>query len=37
MSINNYADNLDSAVRYVLETTHAIAVCLFHSDVTPCR
>ena len=34
MSINNYADNLDSAVRYALETTRAIAVCPFHSDVT---
>ena len=34
MSVNNYANNLDSAVRYALETTHAIAVCPFHSDVT---
>jgi hypothetical protein len=34
MSINNYADNLDTAVRYALETTRAIAVCPFHSDVT---
>jgi hypothetical protein len=29
MSVNNYANNLDSAVRYALETTHAIAVCPF--------
>jgi hypothetical protein len=34
MSVNNYANNLDSAVRYALETTHARAVCPFHSDVT---
>ena len=34
MSVNNYANNLDTAVRYALETTRAIAVCPFHSDVT---
>ena len=34
MSVNSYADNLDSAVRYALETTRATAVCPFHSDVT---
>lgn len=27
------ADNLQSAVRYALETTRATAVCPFHSDV----
>jgi len=34
MSVNAYADNLDSAVRYALETTRATTVCPFHSDVT---
>jgi hypothetical protein len=34
MSVNSYADNLDSAVRYALGTTRATAVCPFHSDVT---
>jgi hypothetical protein len=34
MSVNSYADNLDSAMRYALETTRATAVCPFHSDVT---
>jgi hypothetical protein len=34
MSVNNYANNLDTAVRYALETTRAIAVCPFHPDVT---
>jgi hypothetical protein len=34
MSVNSYADNLDSTVRYALETTRATAVCPFHSDVT---
>ena len=34
MSVNNYANNLDTAVRYALETTRAIAVCPFHADVT---
>ena len=33
MSVDNYADNLSSAVRYALETTRAIAVCPFHLDV----
>jgi hypothetical protein len=27
-------DDLDAVVRYALETTRAIAVCPFHSDVT---
>jgi len=27
-------DDLSSAVRYVLETTHAIAACPFHLDVS---
>ncbi|MGY3615959.1 hypothetical protein [Bradyrhizobium sp. USDA 10063] len=34
MSANSYADDLGSAVHYALETTHAIAVCPFHLDVT---
>jgi hypothetical protein len=34
MSVNNYADNLSSAVRYALRTTGATTVCPFHSDVT---
>ena len=34
MSVSNYADDLGSAVHYALETTHAIAVCPFHLDVT---
>jgi hypothetical protein len=34
MSVNSYADNLDSTVRHALETTRATAVCPFHSDVT---
>jgi hypothetical protein len=34
MSVNNYANNLDTAVRYALETTRAIAGCPFHPDVT---
>lgn len=34
MSVNSYADNLGTAVRYALETTRATAVCPFHSDVT---
>ena len=29
-----YADDLSATVRYALETTRAIAVCPFHSDVT---
>ena len=34
MSVSNYADDLGSAVHYARETTHAIAVCPFHLDVT---
>jgi hypothetical protein len=34
MSVNNYADNLSSVVRYALETTRATTVCPFHLDVT---
>jgi hypothetical protein len=34
MSVDNYTDSLESAVRYALLTTRAIAVCPFHSDVT---
>jgi hypothetical protein len=34
MSITCYADDLGSAVHYALETTHAIAVCPFHLDLT---
>ncbi|WP_024512077.1 hypothetical protein [Bradyrhizobium sp. ARR65] len=34
MSVNSYADDLSSAVHYALETTHAIAVCPFHLEVT---
>lgn len=34
MSVENYADDLRATVRYALETTRAIAVCPFHSDVT---
>ena len=34
MSVNNYADDLSSAVRYALETTRAVTVCPFHCDVT---
>ena len=34
MSASNYADDLGSAVHYALETTHAIAVCPFHLDLT---
>jgi hypothetical protein len=34
MSVSSYADDLRSAVHYALETTHAIAVCPFHLDVT---
>ncbi|MCK1603194.1 hypothetical protein IVB02_17510 [Bradyrhizobium sp. 166] len=29
-----YADDLSATVGYALETTRAIAVCPFHSDVT---
>lgn len=34
MTADSYTDNLESAVRYALSTTHAIAVCPFHPDVT---
>ena len=34
MSVNNYADNLSSAVRYALTTTVATTVCPFHTDMT---
>ncbi len=34
MSLSNYTDDLGSAVHYALETTHAIAVCPFHLDLT---
>jgi hypothetical protein len=34
MSVTSYADDLGSAVHYALETTHAIAVCPFHLDLT---
>jgi hypothetical protein len=33
MSVDNYADNLTSAVRYALMTTRAITICPFHLDV----
>ncbi|MCK1710470.1 hypothetical protein IVA83_15655 [Bradyrhizobium sp. 143] len=33
-STQGYADDLNATVRYALETTRAIAVCPFHSDVT---
>jgi hypothetical protein len=34
MSVTSHADDLGSAVHYALETTHAIAICPFHLDVT---
>lgn len=34
MSAKDYTDDLSATVRYALETTRAIAVCPFHSDVT---
>jgi hypothetical protein len=34
MTADSYADNLEEAVRYALSTTHAIALCAFHPDVT---
>ncbi|WP_454619572.1 hypothetical protein [Bradyrhizobium cenepequi] len=34
MSVNSHADDLSSAVHYALQTTHAIAICPFHLDVT---
>jgi len=34
MFAKDYADDLSATVRYALETTRAVAVCPFHSDVT---
>lgn len=34
MSVNDYADDLESAARYALAKAGAIAVCRFHPDVT---
>ncbi len=34
MSASSNADDLGSAVHYALETTHAIALCPFHLDLT---
>ncbi|MCA6107654.1 hypothetical protein [Bradyrhizobium cenepequi] len=34
MPVTSYADDLGSAVHYALKTTHAIAVCPFHLDLT---
>lgn len=34
MSVKDYADDLSATVHYALETTRAVAVCPFHSDVT---
>lgn len=34
MCTKNYADDLNAAVRHALETTRAVAVCPFHSEVT---
>ncbi len=34
MPSSNFADDLGSAVHYALETTHAVAVCPFHRDLT---
>lgn len=34
MSESNLADDLGSVVHHALETTHAIAVCPFHLDLT---
>jgi hypothetical protein len=34
MSLTSYADDLCSAVHHALETTHAIAICPFHLDLT---
>ena len=33
MSEKSHSEDLNSAVRYALETTHAVAVCPFHLDV----
>jgi hypothetical protein len=34
MSVDTYTDNVESAVRYALLTTHATAACPFHPYVT---
>ena len=34
MSVKDYADDLSATVHYALETTRAVAVCPFHSEVT---
>lgn len=34
MSAKDYADDLSATVHYALETTRAVAVCPFHSEVT---
>ncbi|MCW1990841.1 hypothetical protein ABIF34_003353 [Bradyrhizobium japonicum] len=34
MSVEDYADDLSATVHYALETTRAVAVCPFHSEVT---
>lgn len=34
MSAQDYADDLTACVHYALETTRAVAVCPFHSEVT---
>lgn len=33
MSVKDYADDLSATVHYALETTRAVAVCPFHSEV----
>jgi hypothetical protein len=34
LSVNDYADDLESAARYALGTAKAIEVCPLHSDAT---
>ncbi|MGY4291493.1 hypothetical protein ACVWXO_010759 [Bradyrhizobium sp. LM2.7] len=34
MSAKDYADDLSATVHYALETTRAVAVCPFHTEVT---
>ncbi|MDA9441429.1 hypothetical protein XH98_20505 [Bradyrhizobium sp. CCBAU 51745] len=34
MFTKDYADDLSATVRYALETTRAVALCPFHSEVT---
>ena len=34
MSAQDFADDLSATVHYALETTRAVAVCPFHSEVT---